>query len=370
MTVEWRPLSEYLVQRHDASLVMAGARYPIAGVLGFGRGILHRPAIDGSETSYSQMTRLEVGDVVYSKVKAFEGAVAIASESDSGRFVSPEFPVFSMGDGLDPNYLRHVLASEVFVAGLKRSSSGIGARRERVHPATFLGLRVPVPPIADQRRIAAHLDRLGTAPDPDASAHRAVVASLLDKLSWSSVAGDYMHFAPTELRVDGARAYRAMGVFGGGRGVIDRGGFSGADTKYATMYEVRAGQVIFSRLKAFEGAVAVVPPELDGALVSKEFPPFTLESGVDRDFIAAVVSTPRIVASMAAMSTGIGARRERLSKEDFLSLPMPSCPQSGQARVGAMYRLSMAAQAAAHRRSRLRNALVPAARNEIFNAMR
>ena len=112
------PLSEVLQQRHGIR-VDPTSRYPIAGVFGFGRGIILRESLLGDETKYQTLTPLSVGDVVYSKVKAFEGAVTVVPPVGSGRFVSPEFPVFSVADSVDPDYLSPPLS----LGGISRSAA-------------------------------------------------------------------------------------------------------------------------------------------------------------------------------------------------------------------------------------------------------
>ena len=42
------------------------------------------------------------------------------------------------------------------------------------------------------------------------------------------------------------------------------------DTEYAHLYRVRTGELVISNIAATYGSVAVVPPELDGLVVSKE----------------------------------------------------------------------------------------------------
>lgn len=70
-------LGELLRQRDDPVKVVGDARYPIAGVYGFGRGLFAREPILGSQTSYTELNRLRAGTFVISRVKAWEGAVGV-----------------------------------------------------------------------------------------------------------------------------------------------------------------------------------------------------------------------------------------------------------------------------------------------------
>ena len=72
--------------------------------------------------------------------------------------------------------------------------------------------------------------------------------------------------------VDAERRYENLGLYSFARGAFSKPPIDGAQTSAKTLYRVRQGQFIYSRLFAFEGAYAVVPPEMDGFFVSNEYP--------------------------------------------------------------------------------------------------
>lgn len=374
MRVEWARLGDVLESRAGED-VDQEATYCIAGVYGFGRGLLLRDAIAGHETKYRTLTRLAAGDVVYSKVKAFEGAVAVVPDHGTGRYVSPEFPVFNRSERLNRAFARHYLASEDFLAHLKARSSGIGARRERVSPAVFLELEIPLPSIEDQRRIAVHLQRLeslGMTPSVGSNWARRLKHRLME--SWAAdlphvPLGDVALPVPgVEVRED--ERYEITGVFSFGRGLLRRPSITGAETKYKTLTRLPLGAVTYSKLGAFEGAVAVVNDDFAGTFVSPEFPTFTVTDNVDARYLRHQVSSPRFEGLLAAATAGVGARQKRVSPSVFLkqTIPLPSSAQQREI-ADALDQVDRA-QRSYDRASVLRQALLPAARNEIFSSMR
>src|SRR5689334_17102153 len=74
--------------------------------------------------------------------------------------------------------------------------------------------------------------------------------------------------------------YPNLGIYSYGRGLFEKPPIDGASTSATTLYRVRAGQFIYSRLFAFEGAYGVVPSRFDGYFVSGEFPSFTCRTEV------------------------------------------------------------------------------------------
>lgn len=128
-------------------------RYPIVGVLNRGRGLLQREPISGKQTKYKTLNRMRQGQIVYSRLKAFEGAITVIPEGMSDTFASAEFPTFTCGPRLSPEFFKLETTLPALWTELQRLSTGMGGRRERVKPADFLTIRILLPPVVEQRRI-------------------------------------------------------------------------------------------------------------------------------------------------------------------------------------------------------------------------
>lgn len=137
----------------DKVEVRDGQSYPIAGVLGFGRGLLRREPVTSQTTSYRQLNRVRPDQLVYSKLKAFEGAITVAPRDLAESFASSEFPTFTCTEEVEPAYLRLLTQQPSFWADLAGLSKGLGGRRERLAPQDLLSLKLRIPPLSEQRRI-------------------------------------------------------------------------------------------------------------------------------------------------------------------------------------------------------------------------
>jgi type I restriction enzyme S subunit len=66
--------------------------------------------------------------------------------------------------------------------------------------------------------------------------------------------------------------YREVTVKLWGKGVVLRGVASGATIAGSRRFETKTGQFILSRIDARNGAIGIVPAELDGAVVNQRLP--------------------------------------------------------------------------------------------------
>lgn len=157
---EWERvrLAEVVALDIEAVRVQATARYSIVGVLNRGRGLLFRKPIGGDDTSYQMLNRIRPDQIVYSRLKAFEGAITVAPNSLGEAYASQEFPTFTCSERILPEYFRLLTTTKRLWNQLQILSTGMGGRRERVKPADFLTIEMGLPLIgaAPHHRCHSH----------------------------------------------------------------------------------------------------------------------------------------------------------------------------------------------------------------------
>lgn len=148
------PLGEFLASARDEVKLIDDQTYVTAGILSYGRGLFERPPVRGEATSYKSYFRLRTSQFVYSKLFAWEGALAVVTPEFDGLFVSQEFPTFDIEPSLAlPEYLQLLCRWPSLWERVRAGETGMGGRRKRVHPAHLLQTVVPAPAIDAQRRI-------------------------------------------------------------------------------------------------------------------------------------------------------------------------------------------------------------------------
>lgn len=139
--------------------------YSTIGIYSYGRGIFERSPLLGVDTNYRTFNQIEAGQFIYSKLFGWEGALAIVPDKFDGYFASGEFPTFELDRSrVDPGYFAHVVKWPRLHNSLRDKTTGMGSRRQRVNVVQMLAADIPLPALADQRRIAAMLDKLARIP--------------------------------------------------------------------------------------------------------------------------------------------------------------------------------------------------------------
>ena len=133
-----------------------------------------------------------------------------------------------------------------------------------------------------------------------------------------------------------------------GKGLTLRGEVPGAAIAAPRQFCAKAGQFLISRIDARHGAFGIVPAELDGALVSNDFPCFDIDaSTVLPHYFEWYSRTPQFVDLCRRASEG-STNRVRMKEEKFLKMavPLPSLEEQ----FSIVQRLDMVAALVAERR--------------------
>ncbi len=153
----WRKtrLATVLTLVDDVRPVYADKSYHNLGIYSFGRGLFHKPPIDGALTSAKTLRKVKKGQFIYSRLFAFEGAYGMVTDDFDECFVSNEYPTFDCR----PSHIRGEFLSAYFKSPvtweqIAAGSKGLGHRRQRVQPEQILGHEIWLPPMEWQNQIA------------------------------------------------------------------------------------------------------------------------------------------------------------------------------------------------------------------------
>ena len=94
------------------------------------------------------------GDLVVNTLWAWMGAMGVSPRCG---IVSPAYNVYVPGAILDPGYVDAIVRLPVFAQEVTRYSKGVWSSRLRLYPEGLYEVSFPVPPLDEQREIAAYI---------------------------------------------------------------------------------------------------------------------------------------------------------------------------------------------------------------------
>lgn len=135
------------------------ATYPELGLRSYGNGTFHKPALFGSEVGNKRLFEIKAGDLLFSNVFAWEGAVAVAKPEDDGRYGSHRYITCTVDKSrADTSYIYRYLITPAGIASLSLASPGGAGRNKTLGLSALANISIPLPPLAEQQKISQILD--------------------------------------------------------------------------------------------------------------------------------------------------------------------------------------------------------------------
>ena len=162
--------------------------YQEIGLRSFGRGVFHKDPVRGEEIENKKLFHILPGDLLFSNVFAWEGAVALASESERGLIGSHRFMTYQVNESAaDTRYLRHYFAHGPGLQVIQAASPGSAGRNRTLGIKTFAAQAIKIPDRREQQRIADKLDLLLSRNDSIVNSNDAASLSRAKNLSVSAI---------------------------------------------------------------------------------------------------------------------------------------------------------------------------------------
>lgn len=139
--------------------VRPDATYPELGLRSYGKGTFHKPALLGSEVGNKRLFEIKAGDLLFSNVFAWEGAVAVAKPEDDGRYGSHRYITCNVDKSLaDTSYIYRYLITPAGITSLSLASPGGAGRNKTLGLSALANITIPLPPLAEQQKVSQILD--------------------------------------------------------------------------------------------------------------------------------------------------------------------------------------------------------------------
>lgn len=128
-------------------------QYKELGARSFGKGLFVKPDFDADAATWEKPVWIKSGDIVFSNIKAWEGAIGVAKPEHDGYLASHRYlTAVVKPEIVIPEYLLYYLLSETGLTAVNEASPGTADRNRTTKQSSLEAIHVPVPPIAVQRQ--------------------------------------------------------------------------------------------------------------------------------------------------------------------------------------------------------------------------
>ncbi len=369
------PLGELISQRKEFIEIDSDKVYSRCRVQTSARGIVLRDRVEGSTIKTKKQQVCRAGEFLVAEIDAKMGGYGIVPDELQSAIVSSHYFLYEIDcSKLVRPYLDWYSKTDQFFSQIKaRGSTNYAA----IRPEDVLAYTIPLPSLDEQNEIVARLDiiqqQLQERKIAGEEIERDADAMLFNAFQEIIEGADYRSMAevapqvrrPVSVDIDGE--YPELGVRSFGKGTFHKPTLSGADVGSKQIYQFKEGDLVFSNVFSWEGAIAVAKPEDDARVGSHRFITCVPEPEIaTSEFLRYYFLTPEGLAKIGTASPG-GAGRNRtlgLKKLEKLLVPTPKIEKQRWfdglcAKVHEMKQIRVAANKDAE-------ALIPAMLHEIF----
>jgi type I restriction enzyme S subunit len=337
-------LSNVLTKSDRWIILDAQTEYKEVTVRLWGRGVALRGIVSGPEIAGNRRMQVRAGEFIASRIDARNGAFGLIPDELDGAVVTNDFPIFAVdAQRMLPGYLHWLSKTGDFIESCKAASEGT-TNRVRLKEDRFLQIEIPLPPLTEQRRIVAKIERLAGKIEEARGLRRQIALRQQQLLRAVFYSGDndevpmrdLVHLKEPNVDVLPTEQYQFAGVFSFGRGMFPGEVKPGMEISYKRLNRLQAGQFVYPKLMAWEGAFAIVPPHCAGMVVSTEFPVFDADHDrVLPEVLEVHFTNPAVWQQVSGSSTGTNVRRRRLHPDTLLGyrFPLPSMNRQQQIAV-------------------------------------
>jgi len=358
MSMPWPKVSlgELLRLERRPVEVEADKDYEEIGIYCFGRGIFRKRPRSGLEVGDKDLFLLREGDFILQVTFAWEGAIALVSKAEEGLYGSTRYPTFRVDESrCDPRFLLHYFKTHEGLEQLIRICPGSAGRNRVLSIKRIPEVLVPLPPLAEQRRVVARIEELAaqiheahalrqqTTEEADVllvSFRRAVFGEV-PKPDWIPLS-NYVEAIvngkspATEGRRAASDEWAVLKVGAVSFGVFDDQANKALPISYVVppSMEVRPGDFIMSRANTVElvGACALVRETRPKLMLSDKTFRFVFSEphAVLPEYMEQVLKSLPLREQIERGASGTSPTMKNISKEKVLGLRLPPFTLSEQ----------------------------------------
>ena len=334
-------MGDFLNKSQDWVEPKADQTYKQITVRLWGKGLILRVEVSGSQIAATRQLRVKTGQFLLSRIDARHGACGLVPVSLNGALVSNDFPCFDIDSKVvHPAYFAWYTRTENFIALCRRASEG-STNRVRLKEDKFLRMPINLPSLVEQQRIVTKLDKVAALVAERSKVIEAAkddAKAMLSNAFRQIIEGTpYRPMAevaplvrrPVEIQPD--QNYPELGVRSFGRGTFHKPALHGSKLTWQKLFLVQEGDLVFSNIKAWEGAFAVAKPEDHNRVGSHRYLTCVpVENVVTANFVWYYLQSQEGLEKVASASPGSADRNRTFGQKALAAIKVPVPPVNRQ----------------------------------------
>lgn len=369
------PLGDAIEHRKAFITIDDEETYKLCRVQLHAKGVVMRSRMKGVDIRTKKQQACQARDFLVAEIDAKLGGFGLVPDELDGAIVSSHYFLYDVNENrLSPSFLDYYCRTEAFRGQVSAQGT---TNYAAIRASNVLNYDIPLPPLPEQHAIVARLDAL-TDKTKQIVAHLDAVEAdaehllaqqfrdVIAKAPYRSMS----EVAPMERRnvdLDTSKRYREVGARSFGKGLFAKPDFNAADATWEKPVWIRTGDLVFSNIKAWEGAIALAGAEHDGAIASHRYitrVPNTEE--LLSEFLLYYLLCPEGLEKVGDASAGTADRNRTLSLTKLAKIEVPVPPLAAQRAFTQMH-ATIATLKAKHTVIRKSNAaLLPAMLDRVF----
>jgi type I restriction enzyme S subunit len=346
-------LAELLTRAERQEDVDPAKEYRLLGVRLESGGPFLRETRLGSQLAAMKLSRVSAGDFIYSRLFAWRGAFGLIPAQLDGCYVSNEFPTFLIHPNrLEPGYILNWfrLASTVdSVSGYCTGSTPLTRNRFKDH--SLLALEIPLPPIAEQRRLVGRIEDVEAkvaearrlrdeAVQQRHELSSAILPGVVDGPAQSRPLVDFISpgtkisygvLVPGNDEPDGIPFVRVQDLDPTDPPVLPSKRIASSIEAHYARTRLRGDEVLVAVVGATIGKIGTVPPSWAGANIARAVCRIVPGPTIQREFLIAVLRSARVQAFFHETTRTLA--QPTLNLAQLQQTPIPDMPLSRQQEI-------------------------------------
>jgi type I restriction enzyme S subunit len=375
---ESRSLAEFLTPASQQVHLSDDADYKQVTISLHGRGVRLRKIAKGAEVRTKSQNLARGGQFIYSRIDARNGAMGIIPPELDGAIVTGDFPLFNINEKVvEPIFFLYLTRRKRFIEMCRNASRGV-TNRKRLKEMQLLNLTVLLPSLNEQRRIVAQLGTINERIHEARRLQKAIeeeegefLSTIIQKVSEGAPRHRLGEIAPVVRRpvvIDTSESYPELGIRSFGKGTFHKPPLNGAEVGSKRLYRIEPGDLLFSNVFSWEGAIAVAQSHDSGRFGSHRFitavpdPTRALPTFLCRYFL-----TEDGLAQIRGASPGAAGRNRTLGIQKLEAIEVPIPPLRMQEHFARVYERVLASRRIQNQIAQELDALTPSVLERAFN---